>query len=177
MSEHAMQQEVQVDFTVGLSSPTNEDLGAVKSHICDLLRGKVVQSSVVMSAEATAVREEAEIYGNNGTPYTVVFYIDGDRHVETFVQEVFAENPRDAWGKAVQQAREDGGTSSGHSLCDEEYGRATEITTLIGHGLSAYAHERLGSARSKDAVCAKCNSTYKLDVYSKCPECDPAVQP
>ena len=66
-------------------------------------------------------------------PFTVIFYIDVDRSMETFVEKVTAKNGSDAWDKAVKQARDSGCTSSGYSLGSWEWEGATEIITLDGH--------------------------------------------
>ncbi len=71
-------------------------------------------------------------------PYTVVFYVDGDYGVETFVEEVMAKEVGTAFEKAVKKARKDGGTSSGRSLSRNDWDNATEISTFHGHDLSAY---------------------------------------
>lgn len=66
-------------------------------------------------------------------PYTVIFYIDADYAVETFVEHVMATSPSEAFDVAVAQAKEDGGTSSGRSLSSDSYDLATEIVTFDGH--------------------------------------------
>ncbi len=66
-------------------------------------------------------------------PYTVIFYVDGDRAVETFVERVMAQNSARAWDAAVRAAKKDGGTTSGYSLDDHEWENATEIVTFSGH--------------------------------------------
>lgn len=71
-------------------------------------------------------------------PYTVVFFIDSDYGVETFVQEVFAKDVSTAWRKGVKQARKDGGTMSGRTLFRNDWDKATEIGVFRGHGLDAY---------------------------------------
>lgn len=68
-------------------------------------------------------------------PYTVVFLVDADRSVETFVQEVDAADRAEAFDLAVAKARANGGTSSGRSLRDHEWAAATEISVFAGHGL------------------------------------------
>jgi hypothetical protein len=66
-------------------------------------------------------------------PYTVIFYVDGDYHVETFVEHVTADNSHDAFRAATKQAREHGCTSSGRGLPANAYHAATEIVTYAGH--------------------------------------------
>lgn len=74
-----------------------------------------------------------------GDPFTVVFHIDGDYGVETFVQEVFAHDPSSAYDLGVEKAEEDGGTSSGRTLTSTDWDNASEIGVFVGHGLDAYA--------------------------------------
>lgn len=59
-------------------------------------------------------------------PYTVIFYVDGDYAVHTFVEQVMAKDTSEAWRIAVKQA--DKGYLTG---CD--FDNATEIITLSGH--------------------------------------------
>lgn len=66
-------------------------------------------------------------------PYTVIFYIDGDRAMETFTEKVEAENVSDAWTAAIKQAKDSGCSSSGYSIGSWEWENATEIITLNGH--------------------------------------------
>lgn len=66
-------------------------------------------------------------------PFTVIFYLDGDRAMETFVEKVEANDAADAWDVAVQQAKDSGCSSSGYSIGDWEWENATEIITLDGH--------------------------------------------
>ena len=66
-------------------------------------------------------------------PYTVIFYIDAEYAVETFVEHVTAASPSEAFDVAVAQVKEDGGTTSGRSLSEDAYELATEIVTFDGH--------------------------------------------
>jgi len=66
-------------------------------------------------------------------PYTVVFYCDAERAMETFVEYVRAVDSSEAFKKAVAKARRDGGTSSGYSLTSDDWRNASEIITLPGH--------------------------------------------
>jgi hypothetical protein len=75
-------------------------------------------------------------------PYTVIFYIDGDYSVETFVQHVMANDAGHAFDVAVWQAKRDGGTSSGRTLPEWEYDNATEIATFDGHLQDAFVLAR-----------------------------------
>ena len=61
-------------------------------------------------------------------PYTVIFYVDGEDQVETFIERVTCEEAGDAWDLAVEQARD-----GGHVIRDDEFMNATEIVTLAGH--------------------------------------------
>ena len=70
-------------------------------------------------------------------PYTVIFYIDTDKAVETFVEKVMANDASHAWDVAIWQARESGCSSSGHSIGDWEWDSATEIVTFEGHPTEA----------------------------------------
>lgn len=70
-------------------------------------------------------------------PYTVVFFVDAEYHVERFVEEVTAPDPMTAFDLAVAQARASGATSTGHSVRDHEWASATEIATFKGHNLIA----------------------------------------
>jgi hypothetical protein len=81
-------------------------------------------------------------------PFTVIFYIDGDRAMETFVEKVEATDASDAWDKAIAAAKDSGGTSSGYSLGSWEWENATEIITLDGHHDASkdYAFRRAASA-------------------------------
>ena len=72
-------------------------------------------------------------------PFTVVFFIDGDYSVETFVQEVFAKDAASAYDLGVEKAEEDGGTSSGRTLSSTDWESASEIGVFVGHDLDAYA--------------------------------------
>jgi len=71
-------------------------------------------------------------------PFTVVFFIDGDYGVETFVQEVFATDAGSAYELGVQKAEQDGGTTSGRTLSSTDWENASEIGVFVGHGLDAY---------------------------------------
>lgn len=66
-------------------------------------------------------------------PFTVIFYIDGEYSVETFVQRVHAESSIAAWDIAVKEAKKEGATSSGRPLHSYEWNDATEIVTFDGH--------------------------------------------
>lgn len=66
-------------------------------------------------------------------PYTVVFYIDADRAVETFAAYVNARDMSDAWDKAIAKASRAGGSSSGHAIPTSAWQNATEIVTYHGH--------------------------------------------
>lgn len=71
-------------------------------------------------------------------PYTVIFYVDGDYAVETFVERVKAANPSAAFDAAVQQAIGHRRTSTGRSLSESDYKAATEIA--IFEGSPSFAH-------------------------------------
>lgn len=71
--------------------------------------------------------------------YTVTFFIDGDRSVEYFSEQVVAANSSEAWDLAVEQAAESGCSSSGYSLDEDDFAKATEISTMRGHRLDAHA--------------------------------------
>lgn len=63
-------------------------------------------------------------------PYTVIFYVDGDYSVQTYVEHVHADSAALAWDKAVEAARDRGiGRYLEH---------ATEIITLLGHHEAAH---------------------------------------
>lgn len=64
-----------------------------------------------------------------GKAYTVVFYVDGDSNVETYVEEVFAPDAGQAWENALRKAKRREG---------DRLDNATEIATFHGHGLNAY---------------------------------------
>lgn len=66
-------------------------------------------------------------------PYTVIFYIDGDRAMETFVERVRAYNASEAFEAAVEQAKGSGLSSSGYPIPDWEWENATEIITFKGY--------------------------------------------
>lgn len=70
-------------------------------------------------------------------PYTVIFYIDGDRAMETFVERVRAYTSDGAFVAAVKQAKDSGCSSSGYSIADWEWDNATEIVTFKGYPDSA----------------------------------------
>lgn len=77
--------------------------------------------------------------------YTVIFYIDGERAVEPFVEKVMARDASHAWDVALWQAKESGATMSGNRLFDYEWDHATEVITFEGHPSEA----RYFPARSK----------------------------
>jgi hypothetical protein len=79
--------------------------------------------------------------GSAERPYTVVFHVDGDYGVETFVQEVVATGPGTAYDLGVEKAREDGGTSSGRTLSSSDWDNASEIGVFVGHGLDGYGRD------------------------------------
>lgn len=64
-------------------------------------------------------------------PYTVIFYIDGDYAVQTFVEHVTASDAGAAWNVAVDQAKAEQRGWGG--IASREFDNATEITTLDGH--------------------------------------------
>lgn len=66
-------------------------------------------------------------------PFTVIFFIDADKAVETFVEHVTAPNGSEAWEIAKKQALDSGCSSSGYSLDADDFEHATEIITLDGH--------------------------------------------
>lgn len=66
-------------------------------------------------------------------PYTVIFYIDGDYGVDTFVQRVYASDHIAAFENALVEAQESGGSSSGRSIPSHAWEHATEIATFAGH--------------------------------------------
>ena len=68
---------------------------------------------------------------------TVIFYIDADKAVETFVEEVTVKNISDALAAGVKSARASGSSSSGHQVAEYEWANATEIAILEGHRLAA----------------------------------------
>lgn len=63
-------------------------------------------------------------------PFTVIFYIDGDHCVETFMEHVIAASSSEAFDLAVAQAKEVGRP---WGLFDGDYLNATEIATFDGH--------------------------------------------
>lgn len=65
--------------------------------------------------------------------FTVIFYIDADRAVETFAEHVTAADRVEAWELAVAQAKKNAGSSTGHDLSAQEWENATEIATFAGH--------------------------------------------
>lgn len=67
------------------------------------------------------------------SPYTVIFYVDGDYAVETFVERVKAANPSSAFDAAVQQAIDHRRTSTGRSLSESDYKDAIEIAIFEGN--------------------------------------------
>lgn len=61
-------------------------------------------------------------------PYTVIFYIDGDYSVHTFVEHVLANSSADAFDVAVEQAKD-----TYLDIRSHEWENATGITTFDGH--------------------------------------------
>ena len=59
-------------------------------------------------------------------PYTVIFYVDGDYRVHTFVEHVMADSQSEAFDNAVRQAQE-------HVEAGCDLGYATEIVTYEEH--------------------------------------------
>lgn len=92
---------------------------------------------------------------NGNQPFTVIFYIDGDRAVETFTEHVLAADPSDAWDVAKAQALESGASSSGYSLSEDDFEGATEIMTIAGHVRDA-TRESFRSDRERVAEAIQC---------------------
>lgn len=65
---------------------------------------------------------------HRGNRYTVVFYVDHDHGVETFVEHVTCAYG-DAFEKAVAKVRRNGA----HECRRDELNNATEISTFPGH--------------------------------------------
>jgi hypothetical protein len=82
-------------------------------------------------------------------PYTVIFYIDADYGVHTFVEHVTAADSSDAWDKAVAQAKAEQGGSFG-GIRSYEFDSCTEITTFDGH-LAASNPYRTDVDRAEEA--------------------------
>jgi hypothetical protein len=73
-------------------------------------------------------------------PYTVVFYVDADRGVAVFVEEVETPMKNDAFRIAVNQAAERGEVITEQGVPVRGYeirDGATEVATFAGHGLEA----------------------------------------
>jgi hypothetical protein len=62
-------------------------------------------------------------------PFTVIFYIDGDKGVGTFTEKVMAANASEAWDVAVKQAKDE----EHYLIRSYEFEHATEIVTFDGH--------------------------------------------
>lgn len=65
--------------------------------------------------------------------FTVIFYVDGNHGVETYVEHVSVPSKMEAFNAAVAQAIGGGTSSSGYSLDEDEFEHATEIATFDGH--------------------------------------------
>lgn len=65
--------------------------------------------------------------------FTVIFYVDGEDQVETFIERVTCPGSEHSFDLAVQQAKE-----GGHMIRDHEFENATEIVTLAGHHFDAH---------------------------------------
>jgi hypothetical protein len=92
-------------------------------------------------AEGISVKVATDIVASSMVrqfmPFTVIFFVDGDHGVESFVQQVQALRSGDAFELAVEAAQEIGAADSGRTLSDSEWGAATEIITFNGHLESA----------------------------------------
>ena len=96
--------------------------------------------------------------------FTVVFFIDGVRGVEHFVEHVEVASPSNAFEAAVQQARTSGHSSTGHHISSEEWENATEIAVFSGH---------CEDARGKQVEPLYVNEPFKA---AACPNCGNTLQ-
>lgn len=136
---------VALEIEVDESTPVDQIAPLVDRELAELLTSSGTTGARITAAEIRDVEPDDRLKN-----FTVVFFIDGDRAVEHFSEEVVAKDPGEAWTLAVKQALDSGCSSSGYTLDERDFAKATEITTLRGHNLSAWQIDRIRAAKADE---------------------------